>query len=607
MAETFDKWSNENPWLGLDSYSEGQRLYGRDREIEALTEIINNNPAIVLYGRSGIGKSSLLKAGVFPRIRQQGMVPVYIRLTHNTETSYTQQIEDAVSKAVTAHDLLPPTVPDLGLWDFMHRHHFTDADGNKVTPVIVLDQFEEIFTLTDANHKGEITKVFIELADTLNGIKPDKVIQAEASLNKPAETKTTEKTTGFVIQVAARKSSFNYTSSPSFRFVLSLRDDSLYLLERNCAKIPALKVNRFNLNALDEDNAMEVITKPAPSLFTDEEASQILEGLAYYEYDDYRVVDPAILSLFLFSYYREKGKVSYDDIFERYYLENIQPKFIRESSVSYIEDNLLTERGNRTQVPLEDIYAAGVSAEEVKLLLSSKILKTEKRKGTEYVEFSHDRLCEQALKHRQEREANQQARKSLRRLLYFCLGSLATLAVAVSFYLLYNQLISEKNEKEKVTSENKELALKNDTIMTKNQELKLKNDTIMTKNQELELKNDTITTKNQELEQQKVTINTQKQDLAQQVATITNQNKELEQKNSKLRSQTDSISRQKHKIDSMSTALYKFGFCNMCNGRGITEQGALCSQCEGTGRISSTDVVSGNTIIQLRKVSPKKK
>jgi len=69
--------------------------------------------------------------------------------------------------------------------------------------------------------------------------------------------------------------------------VFSLRDDNLYLLERSCAKIPALKTNRYNLRALDEESALDVITKPSPGLFTDKEAREILEGLAYYEYDDY--------------------------------------------------------------------------------------------------------------------------------------------------------------------------------------------------------------------------------------------------------------------------------------------------------------------------------
>ena len=478
MADELNKWTNENPWLGLESYDEGQHLYGRDQETEALTHIIINHPTTVVYGKSGIGKSSLLKAGIFPRLRQNAMIPIYIRLTHNTGVPYVQQIINTINESVTVSDLLPVDFPHLGLWDFLHRHKFKDAENNDITPVIVLDQFEEVFTLTDSEHKNEIPRFFTELADVLNDVKPDIVIEAESSYLKSQEPQVNESSlTGFTIQAPSKKSVPNYNSS-SFKFVFSIRDDSLYLLERNSAKIPALKINRFNLNALDEANAFDVITKPAPGLFTEKEANDIIEGLAYHEFDDYRIVDPAILSLFLFSYYREQGNVSKDDIFERYYSENTQPKYIKDSSLSYIEDNLLTERGNRNQVPLIDIYAAGVTIDEIKHLLDCKILKTEKRKGIDYIEFSHDRLCEQALKHRQERKSRTQARKMLKRLISITLGSLITLALLGTIaWLLINNSRSKKElifkDISLTLSENEKEAVKkvNDSILELNRSL----------------------------------------------------------------------------------------------------------------------------------------
>ena len=51
---------SSNPWLGLQTYTEAHRLYGRNKDIEALTGIIEHNTASVLFGRSGIGKSSSL-------------------------------------------------------------------------------------------------------------------------------------------------------------------------------------------------------------------------------------------------------------------------------------------------------------------------------------------------------------------------------------------------------------------------------------------------------------------------------------------------------------------------------------------------------------------
>lgn len=55
-------------WNMLDSYSEGQAIYGRDTEISAIEESILYNIQTFIYGKSGIGKTSLLQAGVFPKL-----------------------------------------------------------------------------------------------------------------------------------------------------------------------------------------------------------------------------------------------------------------------------------------------------------------------------------------------------------------------------------------------------------------------------------------------------------------------------------------------------------------------------------------------------------
>ena len=192
----------KNPWLGLGSYNEGQQLYGRDKETTDLTDIIVHHTASVVYGKSGIGKSSLLRAGVFPQLRQNGFVPIYLRLAHNTDVPYTQQVENAIAENVMLKDLLlESNIPDMGLWDFLHRHQFFDANGDYVTPVLVLDQFEEIFTLTQVEHKSDVQAFFTELADVLNDVKPDRVIEAEAAYNrKTAQPQDAANTTGFVLQ-----------------------------------------------------------------------------------------------------------------------------------------------------------------------------------------------------------------------------------------------------------------------------------------------------------------------------------------------------------------------------------------------------------------------
>ncbi|MFM7862982.1 MAG: hypothetical protein ACKPHU_02130, partial [Planctomycetaceae bacterium] len=60
----------EHPWLGLRSFTEdvSQYFFGRDKEIPDLADRIRQRPLTILYGQSGLGKTSLLNAGVIPRL-----------------------------------------------------------------------------------------------------------------------------------------------------------------------------------------------------------------------------------------------------------------------------------------------------------------------------------------------------------------------------------------------------------------------------------------------------------------------------------------------------------------------------------------------------------
>ncbi len=68
--------SDDNPFRGLAAFTERQAhlFFGRSAEVEALTERLRTEPLLALVGRSGAGKSSLVQAGLVPRLREQGPV-----------------------------------------------------------------------------------------------------------------------------------------------------------------------------------------------------------------------------------------------------------------------------------------------------------------------------------------------------------------------------------------------------------------------------------------------------------------------------------------------------------------------------------------------------
>src|SRR4051794_29720247 len=76
--------SPDNPWPGLDPFDErdGEYFHGRTAESGELLRLVRRELLTALFGRSGLGKTSLLKAGLFPLLREEDCLPVYVRLDH---------------------------------------------------------------------------------------------------------------------------------------------------------------------------------------------------------------------------------------------------------------------------------------------------------------------------------------------------------------------------------------------------------------------------------------------------------------------------------------------------------------------------------------------
>lgn len=448
-----NKQNTQNPWLGLKSYSEGKKLYGRDNEITELSQKIIYNTQTIIYGRSGIGKSSLLKAGVFPILRKHGFFPVYIRLIHDDEqNSYSSQIFSAVEGALqklkievcteqgytqqiiegTKECVVPKFNPDNEeetLWEYFHRHKFqylNPENGEKVyiMPALMFDQFEEIFTLQKNDKK--IKSFFDEFAGLINNIPPHELTArkteesevenvVEKSINSTLITKIRTK------GGASNQHRNDYITDSLFHFVISIREDFLSHLERNITHIPLLKHNRYCLQPLNEECASEIIMKPCPGLISVEVAKEIISKVTGAKYESFEIdnnpeleVDSAILSLFLSELYKKKEKeatrITREDVIKQG--KNIIPDFyeetirhISETSAQYLERRLVTKEGRRDAIYIEQAKRHGLTDDELKYLLTQRLLHKYPWRDELRIEFSHDILCHTIIKRRNEREA----------------------------------------------------------------------------------------------------------------------------------------------------------------------------------------------------------
>lgn len=410
----------DNPWKGLNFYVEGEILYGRNREIESLSQYIINNTQTVLYGKSGIGKSSILNAGIFPVARACGLFPVGIRLDHQCDTGYMEQIRTAVTAAgVTVNEVVPVIDKDREtIWEYLHRNTFSGKDGKEVQLLLVLDQFEEIFTLQQ-DEKVK-TRFFAELADLLNDVTPQYIVNAMTDTSEPAVKPAPVQVASLDdldLDIDLDEDSGSgmpeYLQSPRYHIVFTLREDFLSYLERYTAYIPVMKANRFALQPINEEQAAEIIMKPRPGLVQKDVAALIIQKVTGRK--DFLLdgipeidVDAAILSLYLSRLYEKMpeggcitaGLVNQfsDDIIKDFYEDSIRD--IPQATADYLEDVLITNEGRRNNVSFSDLTAHGVAAEDIRKLADGcegcegrKLLRLFSYGGDIRVEYIHDILC----------------------------------------------------------------------------------------------------------------------------------------------------------------------------------------------------------------------
>jgi len=397
---------NTNPWLGLTSYEfeDSYKFFGRSDESGQLSETITNNSVTVIYGSSGSGKTSIIKAGIFPKLIQEYYMPVYIRLIHDIEVSYSTQILRSIKHAASFQGIDIEQTCDFNhfvndddsLWVYLNSHIFWRKDNYPVVPLIVIDQFEEIFTLNQNTKKiSNFFRIVDELYDNLPPPNIKNIIESTESY-------------------------IPFLNDAKYKLVLSLREDFLARLEDYSHDIPILRKNRFGLKSMNGQQAFEVITSPLPDLVDDAVALKIIRKISGHTRDINKdelsdiSVETSILSLFCSELFKRMEEQSIniitdnlvdatgDNIIEDYYTNTM--KLVSNYTALYLEDNLLTKSGFRNTIALEDAIENGVDKRSVEILQNKRLIKIEIINGTERVEFTHDILCKVAKDKRDKRK-----------------------------------------------------------------------------------------------------------------------------------------------------------------------------------------------------------
>jgi len=204
------------PYVGLQPYTEEERdfFFGRERDQRVIASNLYASSMTILYGASGVGKSSVLMAGVVPMLRTKPRTAVVVFRDWQRPDFLTALKGECLKRVALATKKAVKTSVDRPLDELL----FSAGEEFGGTILILLDQFEEYF-----------------------------LYHPESDADNPFDSE-------FARAVNRDDVDAN--------FLLALREDGLSRLDRFRARIPNLMGNLLRLRHLDTAAAEDAIRKP---------------------------------------------------------------------------------------------------------------------------------------------------------------------------------------------------------------------------------------------------------------------------------------------------------------------------------------------------------
>ena len=407
----------DNPWPGLHEFTESGKDFfnGREEEKAALFRLVRDAWLVVLFGRSGLGKTSLIQAGLFPRLRQEHYLPVYVRLDprdqtgpliHQAKTPFFAQLKE---QGVD----YPNLSPHESLWEYLHRRDLElwSRDNYPLTPVFVFDQFEEVFTL-GAQNVTAIHQLRTDLADLIENLIPG-ALAAQWQQDEKASSGLDEQ-------------------SQRYSVIISFREDFLPEIESWRHAMPSLMRNRLRLMPMNGKQALAAVYQTGGETLVDEYISkEIVNFVAAEKVEldaardaskgkgvvtpapeenqrneaellENRVIEPALLSL-VCAKLNEQRKIEKKSCIDHDLLRNTGHNIVNQFYIEcvhdmpetrrFIEDELITESGYRNVYPKKDaIDEQLISDASLEFLVKRRLLRVEPHMGSDRIELVHDLL-----------------------------------------------------------------------------------------------------------------------------------------------------------------------------------------------------------------------
>lgn len=410
---------------------EGDLFFGRQTEISSLLRLIRLQQTTLLYSRSGLGKSSLLRAGIARELLQTGeMEPHLIRFTayQKDVAGFNSPVEEILkselAKQPTGHPFSRILPEKDTLWT---RFKKQQAMPGSKPQLLIFDQFEELFTYPEA----QIHEFKMQLAELLF----TKVPQEYRDLISRDE----------VADQMPEADLDLFLTPPDVRVVFSIRFDRMGMLQRLTDQFPRILNNFFELRPMSREAALQAIVEPAkaegvfvsqPFSYAEKALTSLLNDLE----GDSPGIEPAqiqIVCAHLEERVMEKSLtvISESDIgdinaiFNRYYETQLLkiPRANRLKVRKLIEDELIVGRV-RVTLPRLTLLNKGLSGNLIDLLVNSRLLRSEITSTGQAYEITHDSMVAPILV---SRSARLKKRNNTRFLIFMSSFTFALMALLI--------------------------------------------------------------------------------------------------------------------------------------------------------------------------------
>jgi len=431
------------PGTGPFGPEDAALFFGRQRETEELYLRILSVPLLLQFGKSGLGKTSLLQAGLFPRLRTKPFLPVMIRLNDPAES-----LTDAVARSIresVVNEGVDIGDTSAGLWELLATTTAWREDL-LLTPVLAFDQFEEVFTLWDQRFRTELAA---ELGRLATGTPPERLRGAQLD-------------------------------RPDVKLLISLKETHLGDLEQFSARIPRLFQERLRLEPLSANDAADAVVNPAkledqeywtrPFTYDENTLDNMLtylkgrsdviepfqlqllcrhaEGIAQRKESIHNLTEGGPVTLTMDDF---KGNDAFAVVLSNFYrdvLSRISSPAERRRAAALCEEGLLGSSGQRLMLEKTQILSEyGVSEKTLDVLGRERLVSEERRMESTFYELSHDRLAESVFAARSEKLP-----KSVRRALWA--SGAAVLLVAAVLIVIVMAVSNKTVQEERDSAEN---------------------------------------------------------------------------------------------------------------------------------------------------------